>query len=165
MDASPFFVWVHQTMFATAIRESSELFPWIESVHVLAITLVVGSIAILDLRLLGVASANRSIASVSAEVLPFTWTAFVFAVVTGGALFTSHAVGYAHNFQFRMKMLLLVLAGINMLSFHFIVRPSTGRWSESAVTPWQGKIAGLVSLALWIGIVAFGRWIGFEAVR
>jgi len=141
------------------------MIPWIESVHVLAVTLVVGSISIVDLRLLGIASVNRSVASLSIEVVPFTWTAFGVAVLTGSALFASHAVGYAHNFQFRMKMLLLVLAGVNMLVFHLIMGRGVGRWSECAVTPWQGKIAGLISLMLWIGIVAFGRWIGFAAVR
>jgi hypothetical protein len=165
VDISQVFPWLHDTTFGTAIRESAVLFPWIESVHVLAVTLVVGSISIVDLRLLGVASANRSVASVSADVLPFTWTAFIFAVLTGSALFTSHAVGYAQNFQFRMKLLLLVLAGVNMLTFHLIMGRGLGRWSEAGATPWQGKLAGLISLMLWIGIVAFGRWIGFEGVR
>lgn len=165
MDISQVFVWLHDTTFATAIREGAVLFPWIESVHVLAITLVVGSISVVDLRLLGVVSVNRSVVSVSADVLPFTWTAFVFAILTGSALFTSHAVGYAQNFQFRMKLLLLVLAGVNMLTFHWIMGRGLGRWSEAGATPWQGKVAGLISLMLWIGMVAFGRWIGFEGVR
>jgi hypothetical protein len=165
VNISQVFVWLHDTAFGTAIRESGVLFPWIESVHVLAVTLVVGSISIVDLRLLGVASANRSVVSVSADVLPFTWTAFVFAVLTGSALFTSHAVGYAQNFQFRMKFLLLVLAGVNMLTFHLIMGRGLGGWSEPRATPWPGKVAGLISLMLWIAIVAFGRWIGFEGVR
>jgi hypothetical protein len=165
MNSSQLFVWLHGTAFATAIRDGDALFPWIESVHVLAVTLVVGSISIVDLRLLGVASANRSVSSVSADVLPFTWTAFVFAVLTGAALFTSHAVGYAQNFEFRMKLLLLVLAGVNMLTFHVIMGRGLGRWSEPGATPWPGKIAGLISLVLWIGIVAFGRWIGFASIR
>jgi uncharacterized protein DUF6644 len=165
VDISQTFVWLHDTTFATAIRESAVLFPWIESVHVLAVALVVGSISMVDLRLLGVVSANRSVVSVSADILPLTWAAFVFAVLTGSALFTSHAVGYAQNFQFRMKLLLLVLAGVNMLTFHWIMGRGSGRWSKSGATPWQGKVAGLISLMLWIGIVAFGRWIGFKGVR
>jgi hypothetical protein len=165
VDIAQVLVWLHDSTFGTAIRENGVLFPWIESVHVLAVTLVVGSIAIVDLRLLGAASANRSVVSVSADVLPFTWTAFVFAILTGGALFTSHAVGYAQNLQFRMKLLLLVLAGVNMLTFHLIMGRGLGRWSEPGATPWQGKVAGLISLMLWIGIVGLGRWIGFEGVR
>jgi hypothetical protein len=165
LDISQVFLWLNETTFATAIREGDALFPWIESVHVLALTLVVGSISIVDLRLLGVVSVNRSIASVSADVLPFTWTAFVCAVLSGSALFASHAVGYAHNFQFRMKLLLLFLAGVNMLTFHSIMGRGLGRWSEPGATPSPGKVAGLISLVVWIGIVALGRWVGFEAVR
>jgi hypothetical protein len=165
VDISQVFVWLHDTAFATAIRESGVLFPWIESIHVLAITLVVGSIAFVDLRLLVIASSSRSIVSLSADVLPLTWTAFVFAVVTGGALFTSHAVGYAQNLQFRLKLVLLVLAGANMATFHLIMGRGSGRWSESKAAPLPGKVAGLVSLMLWIGIVSLGRWIGFEGVR
>jgi hypothetical protein len=164
MDPSSVFVWIHETAFATAIRESSYLFPWIESVHVLALTIVVGSIAVVDLRLLGITSAARSIASVAAEVLPLTWTAFVVAAITGVSLFASHATGYAANFQFRMKILLLFLAGINMLSFHWVMGRGTDNWNDSGVTPRRGKVAGLISLSLWIGIVAFGRWIGFSNV-
>ena len=92
MDISQVFVWLHDTAFATSIRESAVLFPWIESIHVLAITLVVGSIAFVDLRLLGIASSSRSIASLSADVLPLTWTAFAFAVLTGGALFSRQSL-------------------------------------------------------------------------
>jgi hypothetical protein len=164
MDISQFLIWLHDTPFATTIRENSFLFPWIESVHVLALTLVVGSISIVDLRLLGIASVNRSIASLTGEVLPFTWTAFLIALLTGSALFSSHAVGYAQNLQFRMKMLLLALAGINMLVFHLVLMRGTERWSESGATPGRGKVAGLISLLLWIGIVAFGRWIGFATI-
>jgi len=164
MDISHILVWLHETPVSTAIRENGFLFPWIESVHVLALTLVVGSIAIVDLRLLGIASVNRSVASLTGEVLPITWSAFLFAVLTGSALFASHAVGYAQNLQFRLKMLLLVLAGTNMLMFHLIMRRRIGRWSESGVTPRPGRVAGLISLLLWIGIVAFGRWIGFATI-
>lgn len=165
MDPTQLFIWLHDTTFATAIRESDLLFPWIESVHVLAIALVVGSIFIVDLRLLGLASGDRSVSSVTAAVLPFTWSAFAFAVVTGAAMFSSHAVGYAHNLQFQLKLLLLVFAGINMLAFHRIMRHDRQRYASAGSTPRAGKIAGLISLFLWVGIVAFGRWIGFEAVR
>jgi len=165
MSFAQFLVWLHDSAFASAMRDSDFLFPSIECVHVLAITLVVGSIAIVDLRLVGLASIERSVAAVSADVLPFTWTAFGFAVLTGAALFTSHAVGYAANFEFRMKLLLLLFAGINMLTFHGVVRRDRPRWLEAHVTPWPGRVAGWMSLLLWIGIVAFGRWIGFEHVR
>jgi hypothetical protein len=165
MKFAQFLFWLHDTSFASAVRDGDFLFPSIECVHVLAITLVVGSIAIVDLRLIGVASTERSVSAVTADVLPFTWTAFAIAVLTGAALFSSHAVGYAANFEFRMKLLLLVFAGINMLAFHGIMRRDRPLWLESHVTPWPGRVAGLISLLLWIGVVAFGRWIGFEHIR
>ena len=165
MNFAQVLLWLHDSAFASAVRESDILFPSIECVHVLAITLVVGSIAIVDLRLVGLASTGRSVAAVTGDVLPLTWTAFGVAVLSGAALFTSHAVGYAANFEFRMKMLLLVVAGINMLTFHGIVRRDRPLWLDAHATPWPGRVAGLISLLLWIGIVAFGRWIGFENVR
>jgi hypothetical protein len=165
MDLSRVFVWLHDTSFATAIRNGSLLFPWIESVHVLAISLVVGSITIVDLRLIGFASTNRSVATVAGEILPITWIAFAVAVLTGAALFTSHAVGYAQNVQFRLKLLLLLLAGVNMMTFHLVMGRHPDRWNEARMTPRSGKLAGLTSLTLWIGIVALGRWIGFAGVR
>jgi hypothetical protein len=165
MSFAQVLVWLHDSAFASAIRDGDFLFPSIECVHVLAISLVVGSIAIVDLRLVGLVSLERSVAAVTADVLPFTWTAFGFAVLTGAALFASHAVGYAANLEFRMKMLSLVFAGINMLTFHGIVRRDRPRWLEAHMTPLPGRLAGLISLLLWIAIVAFGRWIGFEHVR
>ncbi|MBV8853859.1 MAG: hypothetical protein JOY91_10685, partial [Sinobacteraceae bacterium] len=80
---------LQDTRIAIAIREGESLFPWIECVHVLALTLVIGSIAIVDLRLLGWASRQRGVAQVTADVLPLTWTAFGFAVLSGGLLFAS----------------------------------------------------------------------------
>ena len=59
----------------------------------------------------------------------------------------------------------IVFAGINMVSFHWIVRRDRSLWLEAHITPWPGRLAGLIALLLWIGIVAFGRWIGFEHVR
>lgn len=161
MDLDVIFRWIHATSIAVAIRENDFLFPWIESVHVLAITLVVGSIAIVDLRLLGFASVDRTITRLTKDVLPCTWVAFAVAVVTGAALFSSNAVNYAHNFYFQGKMVLLLLAGINMLVFQFLVSRDIEHWQTSSPTPLAARIAGGVSLALWIGVVGFGRWIGF----
>jgi len=141
------------TGFATAIREHESLFPWLESLHVLAITLDVGSIAIVDLRLMGLASRDRSITHLTGDVLPCTWAAFAAAALTGALLFSSNPVNYAHNAYFQAKLSFLVLAGLNMSAFHvFVGRELEGRGA---------RIAGAVSLLLWICVVAFGRWTGF----
>jgi len=153
--------WLHETPLAATVRANELLFPWVESIHVLAITLVLGSIAVVDLRLIGVASRGRPVTQLIREVLPVTWTAFVIAAITGSTLFASNAVEYSHNTAFQMKMLLMVLAGINMLVFHFVTYRGIGQWDQAPRTPPAAKLAGLFSIAIWISIVAFGRWVGF----
>ena len=157
----PFFQWLYESPVGVAIRENGLLFPWIESVHVLSITLVVGTIGIVDLRLLGLASRNRAISRMSDEVLPVTWTAFGFAALTGVLLFTSNALKYAHNPFFLAKMCLLVLAFFNMLLFNLITSRGIERWDESPNVPGAVRFAGAASLALWIAVIVTGRWIGF----
>jgi hypothetical protein len=153
--------WLHETPLAATVRANELLFPWLESVHVLAITLVLGSIAVVDLRLIGLASRNRPVTKLICEVLPVTWVAFGVAVLTGGTLFASNAVEYSENFAFRMKMLLMALAGINMLVFHLVTYRSVAAWDEARRTPLAARFAGGFSIATWVAIVAFGRWIGF----
>src|ERR1700733_475907 len=102
------------TPWGTAVRENTWLFPTIESVHVLALVLVVGSIMVVDLRLLNVASRQRSMKELIDEVLPWTWAAFAVALITGSLLFSSSAMRYVGIWQFDAKMCMLVLAAINM---------------------------------------------------
>src|SRR5215831_10697374 len=110
---------------------------------------------------LGVASLDRSARRLMQDVLPFTWGAFVVAAITGSLMFVSDAVNYAHNFFFRGKLVLLVLAGVNMAVFHLIGVGNIARWGVTRQTPWPAKAAAAVSLLVWIAVVAFGRGIGF----
>lgn len=162
MDIDSLFKWLEAFGFATAIREGEALFPWIESVHVLAIVLVVGSIAMVDLRLLGWASRDRPIAVLADEVLPVTWLAFIVAAITGLLMFWAKAMTYGHNIFFLLKMGVLLLAGCNMLYFQKITYANVTAWGEPGSTvPQAAKVAGGLSLLFWVIIVAFGRWIGF----
>jgi hypothetical protein len=161
MSLEAFFRWQEATAIATAIRETDLLFPLIESIHVLAITLVIGTIAIVDLRLLGVASLERRVTKVMGELLPFTWVAFIIATMTGGLLFSSNAAAYFRNFYLDSKLVLLVLAGVNMFVFHLFISRGIVDWDASPHTPWGAKLAGGASILIWIGVVACGRWIGF----
>jgi hypothetical protein len=157
-----FLKWLEATGPAAAISESSWLFPGIETVHVLAITLVVGSIGMVDLRLLNLTLRERPAGELIKEILPLTWAAFGAAVLTGASLFSSAATKYWGTAPFRVKMVILVLAGINMLAFH--ASPTYRRlddWGRSEGTPRGAKVAGGISLLLWVGVVASGRWIGF----
>ncbi len=156
-----FLLWLEHTAPAIAISESSWLFPGIESIHVLAITLVVGSITMVDLRLLDLNLRGRPAGELIAEVLPWTWSSFAVAVCSGALLFSSNATHYWGTFPFRAKMLLLALAGLNMMVFHATTYRSVDLWGRQPPTPRVAKLSGGISLGLWIGVVTLGRWIGF----
>jgi len=146
--------------FPTDIRESDWLFPSIETVHVLALVLVVGSILMVDLRLLGIANRARSVRSITAERLPLTWAAFAVAAIAGALLFSSKALTYYDDLPFRVKMACLLLAGLNMTWFHAFTFRHVAGWDHGR-PPAAARIAGGISLALWIVIVGAGRWVGF----
>lgn len=152
--------WLQGTSVASAIRESRWLFPTIETLHVLATGMVVGTIAMLDLRLLNVASRDRAVREVSEDVLPWTWTSFLCAVITGLLLFSSDAVKYYGNLPFRMKMVLLLLTGVNTAIFELWTARGVATWDRGH-TPVAAKCAGGLSLIFWICVVTCGRWIGF----
>lgn len=154
---------IYDSGLATSIRESGTLFPWIESAHVLAVTTVVGTIAIVDLRLLGYRAHRRGAQQLILDMLPFTWIAFVLAVVTGGLLFMSNATLYWENIPFRFKMVALLLAGVNMAIFHLTAYRRIGEWDDRLPTPTAARVAGATSLGLWIIVIFLGRWIGFAA--
>jgi hypothetical protein len=153
--------WLENSAVGTAIRQSTWLFPTIETIHVLATVLVVGSVTMLDLRLLNLASRDRSVSELHREVLPWTWTSFGVAAVAGFLLFTSSATKYYHNVPFRIKMVLLVLVAINAGFFEFGTFRSVVSWDQGQRIPRAAKIAGGVGILLWIFVVACGRWIGF----
>jgi hypothetical protein len=144
----------------TQIRESDWLFPTIETVHVFALVLVVGTIMTVDLRLLGVANKERPFSQVASEMLPWTWAAFAIAALAGMLMFSSKALTYYSNIPFRLKMLCLLLAGINMATFHWLGTRHLTAWDRGR-PPRAAKLAGGASLLLWTSIVAAGRWIGF----
>ena len=136
-------------------------FPIIETFHVISLALVFGSIVMVDMRLLGLASRNSSVSKLSAEVLPYTWIAFVLAAITGSILFVSNPRIYFHNPQFDLKFLCMFLAGVNMVVFHFGAYRHVLQWDNRLPPPLAARVAGGLSILLWMGVIFFGRWIGF----
>jgi len=150
---------------ATRIRDSSYIFPLIESTHVFGLAMVFGTIAIIDLRLLGFASSRRSFKRMASDTLKWTWVAFVITAATGALMFTTNASVYYHNFFFRTKMLMLVLAGINMVAFELTAGRSIHRWDNAPAAPLAGKTTAVLSLVIWTSIIFLGREIGFTTSR
>lgn len=140
----------------TAIRDSLWLFPVIEAVHLLGLSLLGGAVLVVDLRLLGVGLAQRPVAYVARQLEPWLVGAIAVLVATGVPLFLSEAVKCFYSGAFRLKMVALALA----LAFTFGVRnpmakaqPLAPRWNRAVAT---------CSLALWLTVAAAGRWIGFS---
>jgi len=156
-----FISYFENSALADNIRENDVLFPLIESVHVVAICLVVGSILAVDLRLLGLASIQRSVSRVANGILPLTWAAFAVAIASGSLLFISNATKYLGNGYFIAKILLICAAGLNMAIFHGISAKDLPRWENEARLPLSARLAGGLSILLWVSVVACGRWIGF----
>lgn len=152
---------IYDSSLATSIREMGVLFPALESLHVIAISLVVGTIAVVDLRLLGVAAHCRSVNRLIRELLPFTWGAFVVAVITGSLMFAAMSIDYVKNTAFLCKLGVLALAGLNMAVFHLGEHRRIAQWDLASTPPIADRAAGLLSLILWTLAVVLGRWIGF----
>lgn len=136
------------------------LFPFLESIHVIAAAFVVGSILWVDLRLLGLAATRYRISTLSKELVPWTWGAFALATVTGLGMFITRAASHVVNPAFQWKLFLLLLAGANMAYFHFRVYKAIHVWDEVIATPTQLKVIGASSLTLWCGVMLAGRWVG-----
>lgn len=144
-----------------SVRESVWLFPAIETVHLLGMAVLVGAVGAFDLRLLGWVIRRERVSDLGQRLLPWAWAGFVVQVVTGTLLFSSEAVKVYTNPAFRLKMLLIVLAGLQALIFHLSLYRGAAKWDDNGGVPVGAKVAGLVSLVLWTGVVAAGRFIGF----
>jgi uncharacterized membrane protein len=160
MDLQSLWDKIEQSPIGDFIASSSWAFPTIETVHVIAICTVFGTVVMMDLRLLGLASKENRVTELSRDALSWTWGAFVLAAITGTLLWFSKAHIYMIEPWFFAKMLLILVAGINMAIFHTVTWKTVGQWDAGA-PPKAAKIAGLTSLALWLVVVFCARMIGF----
>jgi hypothetical protein len=156
-----FLHWVETTPLAIFVSQSTYGFAAIDMFHVAAVAVVFGTIAILDLRLTGMAFSDFSVTDLSRQVLPWTWVAFAIAAVTGVLMFSGQAVKYSVNFAFLVKIALMALAGLNVLVFHFITYQGVAKWDHGVPVPWAAKFAGALSLAIWIAVAAYGRFTAY----
>jgi hypothetical protein len=155
-----FLEWLQATPLSVAIAE--RWFPLIESFHVITMAIVTGTIFIVDTRLVGFTSTKLPFTYISDRLLPWTWAAFVCSAITGTLMFIGNATMYYVNVPFRVKMVLLVLAALNMVFFQRVTFRGVAAW-DMARPPATARAAGFLSIALWCGVIGFGRWIGFVA--
>ena len=139
------------------IRESSVLFPVIEGLHVLGLSVSVGLILISDLRLAGVLLHKRTAREVWSNFLPWLVPGFILMAITGGLLFWSHAYAAYQSYAFRAKLSLLILAGVNAAVYHLTVYRRMNEWDTASVPPAGARFAGWASVVLWVCIITMGR--------
>ena len=151
----PFGQWLESTSFGTAVRTTVWGYPYVILIHFFGLSLWVGTIAALDLRLLGLAGRRHSIADLVEQFLPWTWTGLGIAVLGGFLLFSGIATTYLQNAAFQLK-LPLVLGGI---AYHVVIQRSARKWTQPSDTPPLARLAGLSELLLWFVVVTAAVYI------
>jgi len=154
-----FLVWLESTSIANAIRTIPWLYPAFETGHYIGLSLLVGGIMLIDLRVLGMARGLPLKSMIG--LLPFVWVGFAINVLTGSLLFIYGATSFGTNAAFLVKMGFLVLAGLNALAFDLSVRRSGGAWVAADRPPPSAKGFATLSLFFWLCVVTTGRWMAY----
>ena len=158
MNLLPFFQWCEATSLGTAIRETTWAFAVIESVHLLALAVIGGAVLLVDLRLLGLGLRHQRINDLASDAWPWLNRSLAVMLVTGIGLFLSEPTKCYYSTPFWFKMTSLALA----ITFSYTIRRRVVHADEGRISPGLSSLVGVVSLALWFGVGAGGRWIGFS---
>ena len=158
--AGDWFHWLQSTGLAVRLRGSTWAYPLVETLHILGFTVLVGGAAMFDLRLLGFARRIK-ITDLARHLLRWSRLSLLLVVPTGLLLFMTQAVEMAASPVFRLKLILIVLAALNAGVFHFGTLKDVAAWDEIAPTPARAKVAGVLSLVLWAGVITCGRFIAY----
>ena len=154
--------WIGNTPWSIALLESYYVWPLVESTHVLTLALFVGTAVMMDLRLVGVAFRGMTVSAFTRRLLPWTRVGFTVMVITGLLLFYSSPLRYYYNLFFRIKVILLVVAGVNAWLFHSRIHRSVDSWDDAFRAPRAARLAGVVSLIAWTGVVFSGRLVAYN---
>ena len=155
--------WMDQTKLGVYMRESLFAFPIVETLHIFGIVSLLSSAFLLDLRLFGLGPMrHKPVTELARWVLPWVWTGFAVQVTTGSLMFAAEATRAALNSLFWLKMMLIILAGVNALVFHTTMYKKVEEWNEARVAPLGARIYGCFSILLWFGVIGLGRWFSFH---
>ena len=154
--------WLESTHGSIALHESIWVYPIVESVHVLTLSLFLGLTVIVDVRLLGASLLATPVSQVMRRLGPWMLAGFAVMVVSGALLFYAAPVRTYSNVFFRLKMTFLLMAGLNVAVFHFTTSRTTPQWDLDRRPPIRARLAGAVSLALWAAIAVCGRMIAYN---
>ena len=161
MDLLHFFRWLGSTPVASAINDSEWLFPIIESIHITALAVLIGTIAIVDFRLLGLALPNRPVSQIARDLRPWTWAGVAIMLTTGPLMLSAEPERGYGNPAFEFKMSCLLLALVTHFTIHRRATKSDRTSGTTAGTTPGGRLAACLSLMLWTGVILGGRGIAF----
>ncbi|MBF8300900.1 MAG: hypothetical protein HW394_1270 [Acidobacteria bacterium] len=154
--------WLAETPWSIALHESLYGYAIVESVHVWSLCGFLSMAVLVDVRLLGLALRDVPVSTVIRRILPWSKAGFVVMVITGALLFFAIPVRTYHSVFFRLKVILLVMAGANAWWFHLRTEPGVAAWDVGAVIPRRARLAGALSLAIWALVVIAGRMIAYN---
>src|SRR5215467_5788245 len=154
--------WLYESGIGRGIRESVWVFPIVEGTHLLGIALSVGLLCWFDLRLLGLVMRDQPVSKVWQQVMPVAFVGFTLMFVSGLLLFWAEAITAYRSVHFWIKLALLVLAGVNALSFEATAHKNMAEWDKSPVTPLRARMTGAISLILWTAIIITGRTMAYS---
>lgn len=154
--------WIQDSSIGTGIRESVYIFPLIEATHVIGLAVSVGTIAIVDLRLIGAALTTEPVTDVIEQLQPWTLWGFAVQFISGFFLFWSEAARLYPSYSYRAKFVFLLLLGINALLFHTTIYKSVDKWDRDAATPFRARMAGWIGITFWAAVIFFGRWTAYN---
>jgi hypothetical protein len=157
--------WLQSTSLATWIRESLNLYPALYTLHIFGFVVMVTATSVLDLRVLGWGLGDRSVSSVAKLALPWAKAGLAANLVTGFLVFAAQAVDMYTNTAFRWKMLMVLLAGLNIVLVEATIYRTVEDWGQRGTTPAAARLSAMISILLWFGIVAMSRVIGFTGAR
>jgi hypothetical protein len=153
--------WIEATTVAGLVRDTLWGFQIVVAIHIMGMIVSVGLLAWMDLRLLGVALTRFPVSLVVRRLMPLFTAGFAVMFLSGGALFTGYATAAYGNRYFRLKMLAIALAGVNALVYHFVTERGIAAWDRDRRPPRAVRAAGLISLALWTGVILAGRLMSY----
>lgn len=134
----------------------------LEGTHVLSLMLFAGTIFVVDLRLLGLIFKKTPVSVVSDRILPLTIFGLLIMTLSGTALVFAKPLLYYHNLWFRLKVIFLIVAAINIIVFHFRVQRNMAEWDSRPQPPAPAKISAFLSLFCWLLVIMFGRFIAYD---
>ncbi len=161
MDLHSVLDWLQHTGWAVGLKQSDFMFPLVEGSHILSLSFSVGMVMILDMRLLRISFRSQRVSLMMQQLMPWTLTGFGVMMVTGLLLFAAQAVKVYGNTFFRIKVILMVLAGLNALYYQLKYYPKMAEWEQGS-TPVGARIIAVLSLVFWFGVIACGRTMAYE---